>query len=164
MKSFALVLSSIILLGACSTEPNVVHVRTEKGQKETKSLVDANRLMTLEIKGMSCEMGCGGSIRKELKATGGVARVEFDFVEGEKTQTAKISFDKNKVKEDEMVKIITSMNDQQFTVNKTSSENISYSTTTPRNTTPDSEEEKVKISSTSFALPNLFDILSRIIK
>lgn len=164
MKSFALVLSSILILGACSSEPNVVHVRTEKGQKEAKKQVDANRLMTIEVKGMSCEMGCGGSIRKELKATGGVTRVEFDFVEGEKTQTAKISFDTNKVTEDEMLEIITSMNDKQFTVSKTSSENISAITTTPTNSSPDSEEEKVKITSNSFVLPNLFDILSRIIK
>lgn len=164
MKSFALVLSSILLLGACSSEPNVVHVRTEKGQKETKAAVDANRLMTIEVKGMSCEMGCGGSIRKELKATGGVERVEFDFVEGEEVQTAKISFDTNKVTEDEMVEIITSMNDKQFTVKKSSSENISSSTTTSTTSTQESEEGKVKISSTSFALPNLFGILSRIIK
>lgn len=164
MKSFALVLSSILLLGACSSEPNVVHVRTEKGQKEAKAAVDANRLMTIEVKGMSCEMGCGGSIRKELKATGGVARVEFDFVEGEEIQTAKISFDTNKVTENEVVEIITSMNDKQFTVSKTGSEDISTSTSTQSNSTPDSEEEKVKISTTPFVLPNLFDILSRIIK
>jgi len=164
MKYFAVVLSFILLLGACSSEPNVVHVRTEKGQKEAKTPVDANRLMTLELKGMSCEMGCGGSIRKELKATGSVARVEFDFVEGKKTQTAKISFDSNKLSEAEMVQIITSMNDKQFTVKKTSSENISSSATTPTNSTPDSEEAKVKITSSSFVLPNLFDILSRIIK
>ena len=111
---------------------------------------------------MTCEMGCGGSIRKELKATGGVARVEFvDFKEGAKKQTARVSFDTNKITVDEMVKIVTTMNDKQFTVGKISSETIDAPATTSATATPeDSEDDKVKISETSFQIPNLLDILS----
>lgn len=164
MKSFAIVLSSVLVLGACSSEPNVVHLRTEKGQKETKAPVTANKMLTLEVEGMTCEMGCGGSIRKELKASGGVDRVEFDFIEGEKVQTTKIYFDSDKVNEEEMMEIVTSMNDKQFTAIKVSSESINPTSTTPLdNSTTKEEEEKIKISTSSFALPNLFDILSGII-
>ena len=162
MKNLVIAVSTVMVLGACSSEPEVIHLRTEKGKKETKAPVAANRVLTMEIEGMTCEMGCGGSIRKELKATGGVARVEFvDFKEGAKVQTAKVSFDTNKITVDEMVKIVSTMNDKQFTVGKTSSETIDTPAETTTSATPEeSEDEKVKISENAFQMPNLLDILS----
>lgn len=162
MKNLVVAFSAVVVLGACSSEPEVIHLRTEKGKKETKAPVAANRVLTMEIEGMTCEMGCGGSIRKELKATGGVARVEFvDFTEGAKKQTARVSFDTNKITVDEMVKIVTTMNDKQFTVGKTSSVTIDAPATTSTTATPEeSEDDKVRISETSFQIPNLLDILS----
>lgn len=162
MKKSAIILSATLLLGACTTEPTVVHLRTEKGKKETKAPVHANSVMTMEIEGMTCEMGCGGSIRKELKGTGGVARVEFiDFTEGQKKQTAKVSFDSAKVSADELVKIVTTMNDKQFSVGKKSVDAIEKtSETSSSETASDSEEENVELSESSFAIPNLLDILS----
>ncbi|MFN5149438.1 MAG: heavy-metal-associated domain-containing protein [Flavobacteriia bacterium] len=165
MKNSLIICSILLLFFSCSSEPNVIHLRTEKGKKETKVPVAANRVLTMEIEGMTCEMGCGGSIRKELKATGGVDRVEFvDFKDGAKVQTARISFDTNKISVDQMVDIVTNMNDKQFKVGNTSSETIETQTATATNSGPDeSEEEKVKISETSFQIPNLLDILSSII-
>lgn len=113
---------------------------------------------------MTCEAGCGGSIRKELKATGGVSRVQFDFVEGREVQTAKVSFDKDKVTLDQMIKIITTMNEKQFTVGKTSSEAINdVSTTTTESSTVKETEEKVSMSDAQIELPNLIGILSEVI-
>jgi copper chaperone CopZ len=162
MKTLFVAFSTVLVLGACSSEPEVIHLRTEKGKKETKATIAANRVLTMEIEGMTCEMGCGGSIRKELKATGGVARVEFvDFKEGEKVQTARVSFDTNKITVDEMVKIVSTMNEKQFTVGKTSSETIDAPEATTTSSTPEeSEDDQVKISETSFQMPNLLDILS----
>lgn len=162
MRKAAFVFIIFPLIFSCSSEPHVIHLRTEKGKKETKVPVAANRVLTMEIEGMTCEMGCGGSIRKELKAAGGVARVEFvDFKEGAKKQTARVSYDTNKITVDEMVKIVTTMNDKQFTVGKTSSETIDAPATTSTTATPEeSEDDKVKISETSFQMPNLLDILS----
>lgn len=161
MKSFVAALSTLLMVISCSSEPNVVHLRTEKGKKETSSPVHANRMLTMEIEGMTCEMGCGGSIRKELKGTGGVARVEFDFKEGKEIQTAKISFDSNKISEEEMVKIVDSMNEDQFAVGKTNSIDLEN---TNSNAVPSNKSEKpnVELSETSFALPNLFDILANL--
>lgn len=162
MKKLAIAFSAVLILNACSSEPEVIHLRTEKGQLLTKNPVKSNQILTIEIEGMTCEMGCGGSIRKELKATGGVERVSFDFIEGRNVQTAKISFDSNKISQDEMVKLITKMNDKQFKVGKISSENLESATATER--AGDSEEEKVEISHSNFALPNLIDILAGIIQ
>jgi copper chaperone CopZ len=123
-----------------------------------------NRTATIEIKGMTCEAGCGGTIRKELKATGGVSRVQYDFVEGREVQTAKVSFDKDKVTLDEMIKIITTINEKQFSVGKTSSNEINDVSSTPTNTAPSKETiEKVSMSDAQIELPNLIGILSDII-
>ena len=35
MKNLVLVISSAVILGACTSEAKVIHLRTEKGQKET---------------------------------------------------------------------------------------------------------------------------------
>jgi copper chaperone CopZ len=105
-------------------------------------------------------MGCGGSIRKELKATGGVERVEFNFIEGKKIQIAKISFDKDKISADEMVTILTSMNDKQFKVGTIRSEAIDVSVSTESVKANADAPEKIKISTSTYTLPNLMDILS----
>ena len=163
MKNLVVAFSAVVVLGACSSEPEVIHLRTEKGKKETKAPVAANRVLTMEIEGMTCEMGCGGSIRKELKATGGVARVEFpNFTEGAKMQTARVSFDTNKITADEMIKIVTTMNEKQFTVGKTTSEVIDTpaSSTSTEASDNSKEDQKVEIVETSYSMPNLLDILS----
>lgn len=160
MKTFTLFFFSFLLLSACSSEPNVVLLRTEKKHTAVKPVVQANRLLTLEVEGMTCEMGCGGSIRKELKATGGVERVEFNFIEGKKIQIAKISFDKDKISADEMVTILTSMNDKQFKVGTIRSEAIDVSVSTESVKANADAPEKIKISTSTYTLPNLMDILS----
>jgi copper chaperone CopZ len=165
MKSSIIVFSSLLLLSACSSETETVLLKTEKGvsKEKSKTPVVANRKATIEIEGMTCEMGCGGSIRKELKATGGVERVQYDFVEGRDVNTATISFDKDKVTLDEMIKIITTMNENQFTVGKTSSTDIETPTTSNEAPTKKDNTEKVSMSETSFQIPNLIDILSNLI-
>jgi copper chaperone CopZ len=153
----------MIILGSCSSETNVKHLRTEKVSTDKTVSVIPNHILTMEVEGMTCEMGCGGSIRKELKSTGGVSRVEFDFVEGRKIQSARISFDDAKVSQKEMVKIVSTMNDKQFKVGKSSTENLDQSLNSSIESTSDSDEQNVEISESEFAIPNLIDILSGII-
>jgi copper chaperone CopZ len=156
----------LVGLASCSNEPDVIHLRTVKGKKELAAKVDANALFTVKVEGMSCEMGCGGSIRKELKATGAVDRVEFDFVEGRKVQTAKISFDDKKINESKMLSILSTMNEKQFKVQKVSLEKIEESTEASIDAPTEDSEKTVEISEAapSFALPNLFDVLKYIIQ
>ena len=124
MKTIVIATSSLLFLAACSSEPNTVLLKTEKGKKEvSKEEVVPNRMATIEISGMTCEAGCGGTIRKELKATGGVSRVQYDFVEGREVQTAKVSFDKDKVTLDQMIKIITTINEKGMSVMKKTNNN-----------------------------------------
>jgi copper chaperone CopZ len=156
----------IVGLASCSNEPNVVHLRTVKGKKELAPKVDANALFTVNVEGMSCEMGCGGSIRKELKATGAVDRVEFDFVEGRKVQTAKISFDDKKITDTKMLSILSMMNEKQFKVQKVSIEKLEESSEASIEAPKEDSEKTVEISESAptFTLPNLFDVLKYVIQ
>ena len=102
MKKIVFVLTTGILLSACSSEQEKVNTETIEA-KTTDVVVNPNQLLTMEIDGMVCQMGCGGAIRKGLKDTKGVASVEFDFEEERKTNVAKIAYDKSIVSSEELI-------------------------------------------------------------
>ena len=68
MKKIVFVLTTGILLSACSSEQEKVNTETIEA-KTTDVVVNPNQLLTMEIDGMVCKMGCGGAIRKGLKGT-----------------------------------------------------------------------------------------------
>lgn len=153
------------MLFSCSSEPSVVHLRTIKGQKKIMPKVEANQMLTIEIEGMACEMACGGSIRSNLKATGSVERVQFDFVEGRKIQTAFISFDDNKIDAKKIMQIIEQINDKQFKTHNYSSESMEKSSSSESLESSKEEASSVNVTQgTSFELPNLFDLFKFILK
>lgn len=83
--------------------------------KKTKSIeVQANSQADFAVEGMVCQMGCGGSIRKELKMTGAVERVEVNFVEEQKEQVVHVQYDSTLISTQKMTSILTSINDRQF--------------------------------------------------
>jgi copper chaperone CopZ len=100
---------------------------TEKKQvaKNTASIpVRANAQIDLNVEGMVCQMGCGGSMRKELKNAGGVERVEVNFVEGEKTQLVQVSYDSLLISSNKIASILNTINDKQFTAKVVSKKSI----------------------------------------
>ena len=120
---------------------------------------------------MTCVMGCGASIRKELFATNAVCSVEFDFEKGRKSNTAKIAFDKDKITVDKIVELVSKMNEKQFKVGKTSSKEFtclstdeicsSESKCSSNKKCSDSEEDcKIK-TSTNLGIPNFLNLISR---
>ncbi len=125
MKSLFISLLSISILVSCADKEEKVFLRKEShsGSNPTKS-VKPNSILTMKIDGMTCMMGCGASIRKELYATNAVKNVDFDFEEGRETNTAKISFDDSKITEKKMIDLISKMNEKQFTVGETQLEKI----------------------------------------
>ena len=164
MRHFLFFVTLVLLVSACSSEPEVIHLRTVKGTNSAKRTAVANELMTAEIAGMTCEMGCGGSIRKELKASGGVARVEFDFVEGAKIQTAKISFDKTRISAKEVQSIITTINKGQFSVLKTATNPLQTNPNSQENAKNKTTDQGVKMDVMPVEIPNLFDLFTEIIR
>jgi mercuric ion binding protein len=165
MKTLAILTSGILVITACSHEPKEVLLRTEKGAgvKETAK-VTPTAMMTIDVEGMTCEMGCGGSIRKELKGTGGVSRVKFDFEEGRKVQKAYIYFDETVIRPEEIKTILTSMNDKQFTVSNDAVEELEITASVKEESTSSKEEEsKINMEETSVKVPNLIGILKDLV-
>jgi copper chaperone CopZ len=123
MKSLFISLLSLSILASCASKEEKVFLRKEShsGSKSTNT-VKPNSILTMKINGMTCMMGCGASIRKELYATKAVKNVDFDFEEGRETNTAKIAFDDSKISQKEMIEIISKMNEKQFTVGETNVE------------------------------------------
>lgn len=123
MKKVIIAFTGVLVLSGCSqpegpavekATPSPVH------QEGAKSAVTPTKLLTMEIGGMSCEMGCGAAIRKELLATDAVERVKFDFKMGRDLNTAEISYDASKISEDKITAIVSRINDKQFTIGSTS--------------------------------------------
>jgi Cu+-exporting ATPase len=160
MKRIFLLVTIGLILTACSSE-----VQMDSNQTQDKlsnaELVVPNRLLTVEIEGMVCEMGCGGSIRKDLKAAGGVSDVTFDYKEDRNTNFVAVTYDSQRITEQEMIERLSNLNDGQFTVGEKESEEFQVEKSNEKNEAKSSEDSKIDVASSSgFEIPNLLDLLS----
>ena len=163
MKKFIFVASLGVILSACSTD--VAPENTPETEEVTTAEVQPNQVLTMEIDGMVCQMGCGGSIRKGLKATNGVASVEFDFEEERKTNIAKIAFDKSIVTSEQLIKVVADLNDGQFLVGTVSFEDVTIPVKSNKTSVTDGDNSsKVDVSSSTIKFPNLLDVFSGLLK
>jgi hypothetical protein len=80
------ILTLLLTLFSCS-DSNL------KNENKNEQVAVSNETLVTEVEGMVCSMGCGGSIRKELKSTEAVSRVVEDFDEEKEKQTVKITYD-----------------------------------------------------------------------
>lgn len=178
MKKVVVFFAGVFVIGACSHSTPVKKVIEKEVSITQENLPDVhpNKLLTMEIGGMSCEMGCGGAIRKGLFASGGVERVKFDFEMGRDVNTAEISYDDTKVTEDEIEKIILELNNKQFNIGKTALSDYQEETSKPE--TKETSQVKKNVSPSkptissstlnedifSVELPNIIDLLISTIK
>jgi len=95
MKKIAFFISTILLVGACSS--NGEDAKTETNYSETIiETVGENKGMaesTIEIKGMSCEIMCGSTIKNAVSELSGIAMVDIDFDMERETNFCKVKFD-----------------------------------------------------------------------
>lgn len=160
MKKLIYLTVCVALITGCNASSETESSNGENGTEQVA--VMPNHTLTVEIGGMVCEMGCGGSIRKELYALGGVSSVDFDFEEEREMNVATVSYDENLVEIDKIVEILSHMNDGQFTVGKLTNESID---TSVHNSQLHNEEEEslIDVSTTSFRTPNLLDLFAELI-
>lgn len=159
------ILLSVILFSAqaCSSGQQKATAPASAVQQEE---VIPNRKLSVEIEGMVCEKGCGASIRKALKATGGVSSCSFDFSEERKHNTAVIEFDKDKVTADKLIDIITTINEKQFSVTRSSSDQLEMKVNakeTDISSEPSGESSTINVSHSSFEMPNFLKLFSRLL-
>ncbi|XOV66779.1 MAG: hypothetical protein ACFHU9_14230 [Fluviicola sp.] len=170
-KLLVLPIVFVTLVLSCSEE--APSVRIEKGGDQENEMgaelpnVKADRLLVVDLEGMVCEMGCGGSIRKELYASNAVKEVLFDFDEERTVDVAKVAYDRNKISADQIVAIIAAANKGQFNVINTRSEPYVDATPTSDEKTsslgePEHKKRSVSIKTSSHTpiSSSIFDVFS----
>lgn len=108
----SLFIGIILTLFACNSNTPIQVKKTIQPTITSK----ANKTIELDIEGMVCEMGCGSSIRKELKNTHAVNQCSFDFKEDRKQNKATILFDSTQISSQKIIALIEKLNDRQFNV------------------------------------------------
>ena len=110
----ALLPTLLILFISCSQS----NTKNEQNKPQTKvcRLVKANTTQEIGVKGMVCQMGCGGSIRKALKETCAVERVEITYIDSLEEQVIKVHYDRDQIAPRQMLRVLAGLNDHQFTV------------------------------------------------
>ena len=162
MKKIAIIsLSSLLVFSCQSTEVNVEERVSNPVSMETEDVaVLPTKVATIEITGMTCVKGCGGSIRKSLKGTKGVERVSFDFDADRATDIATVYFDDQIVSVDEMKQRLSVLNNNQFTVGEISIKDFSATSSNNSESKSTSEDSKIDACNSTFEFPNLLDIFS----
>lgn len=61
-------------------------------------------------------MGCGGTIRKALKETCAVDRVEVSYIDSLEEQKIKVYYKRERIAPRQMLGMLADLNDKQFTV------------------------------------------------
>jgi len=111
MKTALYLLFSLLFLAACNNA--TIDKKVSENKPATSNV--ANTKLALNVNGMVCKMGCGGSIRKELLATNAVEKVEVDFVEDKESQLITVYYNNSLSSKEKLLKVINEMNDKQFT-------------------------------------------------
>ena len=113
MKTF-LYIFAIGFLFSCQGKN--VSVKKKENSQQQVITVHANSQVEFEVEGMVCQMGCGGRIRKALKETCAVERIEVNYKDTLEEQTIKVYYNKAKISPQQMLHILANVNDKQFTV------------------------------------------------
>ena len=111
----------VLVLASCnSTEQPAADVAVAGIERSVKEVsITSGEPVTyadLSIDGMSCEMMCGGSIKKALAKLPGVNSTEIKFVEGDDRDHAIVTYDESKVTDAEMIEAIQKLHDGQYKV------------------------------------------------
>lgn len=159
MKKILYLSLSLFLVSACAENEQISDQNLEE-TSENNAIVIADKKLILDIDGMVCKMGCGGAIRKELKKTNAVSLVEFDFDEERTTNTAVVYFDSEQTNVANIVKLITTINDGQFTVGGTKTSDYEEVKTDEGIKNSESTDIQVDASESIIEIPNLLEVLS----
>jgi copper chaperone CopZ len=110
-----ILLPTLLILFISCSQTNTKNEQNEPQAKVCKS-VKANTTQEIGVKGMVCQMGCGGSIRKALKETCAVERVEVNYIDSLEEQVIKVHYNREQIAPKQMLQVLSGLNDRQFTV------------------------------------------------
>ncbi len=161
-------LAFALLLIACGTT-QVEHVQQPGAPERTEQQVTITSgtpvtMADISIDGMSCEMMCGGAIKKALAKLPGVNATEIKFVEGDATDHAIVTYDPAKVSDADMVKAIQQLHDGQYKVLAVSVTKQVMDKTGEGEGTEEKGGDKVSASIHRVLLPSIFEMLAQIVR
>lgn len=166
--AFPVLFAAIILLGCGRTEVNTAVIPgIERVVNEVSISTGTPVTMAdLGIEGMSCEMMCGGSIRKALAALG-VDATEIKMNEGDGPDHAIVTYNEAKVTDAQMVEAIQKLYDGQYKVTSVNiTKQVLGSAAAPVEGSDGKEENAVSAysSNTGMVLTGIIAVLTRILR
>lgn len=122
-------------------------------------------MVDLSIDGMSCEMMCGGAIKKALAKMPGVAATEIVFNEGDVLDHAVVTYNEAEVSDAELVSAIQALYDGQYKVKEIAiTRQVKGSGRISTGDVEVSQESKVSVyAPAAILLPSVITILSRVL-
>jgi len=159
MKKFGfLIWSFTLLLVACQTSSSADN--KEITDEDIARTVEATHIAEIEVSGMTCEMGCGGDIRKALRNTGGVAKVDFDFESERDVNIARVYFDNLTIQQEELRKVLATLNKGQFTVGEIQTTPILSSDGAKENKKNNESNSGVQMNTQLFSLTDALGVVA----
>jgi mercuric ion binding protein len=160
MKTRILLITAIFGLGLITNSCGDSDDGKEEEEKKEEAYVKGAKL---NIEGMTCSVGCAGTIEKEMGKTDGVSSCEVEFED----KIAHIKFNPNTISEKEIVEKIEAMNGGQYKVtelNVDASESSAAEEPKEMGYMPKRNKGSLSNHSKSrdFSFLNVFDILSSI--
>lgn len=159
-STYALILSGAMLF-ACSDNGGE---KVEGQEVEEVVAAVADSQLELSVEGMVCAHACGGSIKKALKATGAVEKVTINFEEERPSNNVVVLYDSKKINKGEIEKIITELNNGQFTSKEISDKKLDNKVSEEKSEQSSSDRAPgISAVTSGFEIPNIFEILSGLI-
>jgi copper chaperone CopZ len=121
-------------------------------------------VMEIKVEGMSCSHSCAPFIQKKLSNTEGVLDAKVTF----ENKTAIVKIDENNVQPEEVLNIINTIADGQYKVESFETKKLNTKKEQQSPAEPQSSKNfditDPNVSSSGFQLPNLFSLLSSLIR
>jgi len=164
----ATLLSAALLLGCGQSTPTAEAVIPGVERIVHEVVITSGEPVTLadlSIEGMSCEMMCGGSIKKALAALG-VTGTEIKMSEVEGPDHAIVTYDAAKISDTEMIQVIHKLHDGQYKVLAvTITKEVKGNSASNSDPAAQSEDDEVSVySPQEVVLPSIIALLGRILR
>lgn len=101
LNKFLTVLLITIIFVSCDTHDKAAQAENEKNNETQIKEADV-KTVQLEIKGMTCEIGCAKLIQSKLYKTDGVTFAEVHFAD----RSGVVSYDANRLSEKDLVQAV----------------------------------------------------------
>lgn len=97
----------LVFLSVISCKEATETNKKAKSDKKTETLAEDVKNISLDIGGMTCEIGCAKLIESKLAKTEGVKSAKVIFTDS----VGKVTFDKNQISKEEIVQTIEKIAD-----------------------------------------------------